>query len=181
MFLIRIRMKVADYFSDKTGLKHFRYPLKCNVPNGGSTVLEIPGYRQLDSYSCGAVAGLMIVHSIYPNRAAKKFYRDVSPNSVTGTSTTRLIRALRKNGIAVRYIRRGTLKQLKAAIDAGFPIATTVGEGLDLHWIVVYGYSNRPTRIFTAGEYMYLPCQPPDEWKEFKTRWQKEMLICWRR
>ena len=75
--------KALDVFASATGLRLFPDPLK---HPGGEDVctLDLPGYRQLESYTCGFVAGAMILHTFRPGASLKTFFDECSPDYDTG-------------------------------------------------------------------------------------------------
>ena len=66
--------------------------------NGASEhKLAVPGYAQLDGYSCGATAGWAVVKTFHPQASFRSFYHACNP-SLDGTTDARVIRALRCHG-----------------------------------------------------------------------------------
>jgi len=143
--------RVGDTFSDLTGYAATRVPLaRASGPH--EVTLDLPGYCQFDTYSCGAVAGVMALKHFKPNASFSAFYARVSPHPEWGASTRKLARALRASGLRVRERDDLTFAGLGAAIDAGQPVIVTVqNPGADAaHWVVVYGYGLKPNRVFLA-------------------------------
>ena len=104
MSLVDAVKQAAIDLWDPVGAR-IRY-LKVGLPGPGGddpreTVLDVPGYYQMQRYTCGFTAGLMILHTFHPRRSPERFFRDVAPDPSMGTSTTRLIRALRRSRIGV--------------------------------------------------------------------------------
>ena len=165
----------GDMFSELTGYAATRVPLaRATAPN--EVTLDLPGYGQLDSYSCGVVAGVMALKQFKPAASFSAFYARVDPHPVWGTSTAKLVRALRHHGLRVRERDDLGFASLCRAIDAGSPVLVCVhNPGTDCaHWVVVYGYGRRPSRMFLAtnglpfldrnvvpfGEFTRLWCPP---------------------
>lgn len=146
-------LRLLDWISDKTGIVLINDRLKHPEKPGVVTLKKLPGYRQTDSFSCGAVAAAMVVHHFYPRRSINRLYELVRPDTEMGTSTTRLKQALRKSGIAVQE--RADLKwvDIRRAIEDGRPLIVTVTTRKDdeLHWCVIYGVGRKPNRVFLAG------------------------------
>lgn len=112
--------------------------------------LAIAGYSQLDSYSCGAVAGWTILKALQPKATFKEFYLRCSPSPQFGLADGPLVKALRASGVGVSTKRNGmTFEQIKEAIGDGFPVLTIVDRpGTETaHWVVIYGCAQkRPGR-----------------------------------
>jgi hypothetical protein len=115
--------------------------------------LDVPGYRQTDSFGCGFAAGLMVLHTFKPRASLDRFYTSVAPNQREGSTPARIIRALGERGISAHPRYDLGFAQIKRAIDAGKPIITLVTstKANTEHWVVVYGYGLRPNRVFVAG------------------------------
>jgi hypothetical protein len=107
------------------------------------TTLLIPGYKQTQAFTCGFVAGLMVLHALYPKASAEAFYRRVRPDPKMGTSNKKLIQALRQSGVSLSVVSSGLgFPEIQRNIDAGFPILTILKTNSDneAHWVVIYGY-----------------------------------------
>jgi hypothetical protein len=118
-----------------------------------SLTLPIMAYRQNDMYSCGFVAGAMVLHTYRPEQSLERFYARVSPDEDSGTGVTALIQALRKSGISVTWKSRLTFREVKRVIKRGCPVVVSMGEEEYGHWAVIYGYdeSTPKKRIYLAG------------------------------
>jgi len=125
-------------------------------PNEGES-LDIRGYTQLDTYSCGAVAGWTILRALYPKSSWKDFYAKCPPSPEDGLDDMPLLKALRSFGIGVGTKGDGlTFEAIKKAIGSGYPILTVLSRGRDLaHWVVIYGYSEtkkpKSQLVYVAG------------------------------
>ncbi len=172
---------VWNHLSDLTGYAAIRLPLQ-RACHPGEVTLDLPGYQQLDNYSCGAVAAAMVVKFLKPAMSFERIYAAVSPHREYGTATSRVIRALSSLGI------RGSRKQslsfddICTAIDAGRPVmlcVTTNEKGTD-HWVVIYGYGRRPNLVFVAGQGWPFVVRHRMPWREFRHRWSPagEGLVC---
>lgn len=141
-----------DWISGKTGIvlvdDWLKHPGTPDV-----TTLNVPGYRQTNTFSCGVTVAAIVVHHFYPRRSINRLYELVRPDTEMGTSTARLKQALRKSGIAVQE--RDDLKwaDIRRAIENGRPVIVTVTtrKPAVLHWCVLYGAGNKPNRVFIAG------------------------------
>ena len=175
-------LKMWDSLMDYTG-----YPFVGDrLPGPKSnedTVLEVPGYRQTQSYTCGFVAGLMVLHTFKPKASVDSFWRKVLPRGSDGVSNTGLIKALRKSGIGVRIVTDLTYATFAGAVERGFPVITLVKtrESSTLHWVVVYGVGENPNRIFVAGNGFPYLSKKVLPWNRFRRLLasEKVALVCW--
>jgi hypothetical protein len=174
---------VWNRLSDLTGYAAIRLPLqRASGPN--EVTLDLPGYQQLDNYSCGAVAAAMVVKFLRPQVSFERIYAAVSPHQEYGTATSRAIRALSLLGIRGSRKQSLTFDDICAAIDAGRPVmvcVTTNEKGTD-HWVVIYGYGRRPNLVFVAGQGWPFVVRHRMKWREFRRRWSPagEGLVCWK-
>jgi hypothetical protein len=171
----------SDFVFEKVGCRMLPDWLSHPKPGQGAS-LRVAGYAQTLSYNCGVVAGWTVVQSFWPKRSFERFYRLVSPDRDSGTSTAELVGALRHSRISVT--RCGpTFPKIKAAIDGGCPmIACVYRPGKDYrHWIVVYGYGLNPKRVYVAGNRWSRFVEPNVlEFPEFRSLCSKNPLVCQR-
>jgi hypothetical protein len=172
-----------NHLSDLTGYAAIRLPLqRASGPN--EVTLDVPGYQQLDDYSCGAVAAATVVKFLRPAFSFERIYATVNPHREYGTATSRAIRAPSSLGIRVSRKQSLSFDDICAAIEAGRPIlvcVTTNEKGTD-HWVVIYGYGRRPNLVFVAGQGWPFVVRHRMEWREFRRRWSPagEGLVCWK-
>jgi ABC-type bacteriocin/lantibiotic exporter with double-glycine peptidase domain len=174
---------MIDYLCDITGYAAVRVPLK-RASGHNEKTLDLPGYRQVDSYSCGAIAVAMIVKCLRPTMDFERIYAAVNPHREYGTPTTRAIRGMRSLGVGVSRRTNLTFDDICASIEAGRPIMVCVKstEKNAYHWTVIYGYSRRPNLVFVAGRGLhFLPVQQM-KWPAFRKEWSPpgEGLVCWK-
>ena len=81
--------KAFNLFSDATGIALVGDSLT-HARDEDETTLDVPGYRQTHTYTCGFVAGLMVLHTFKPGSSIDRFFKRVDPDEEMGTSTTRL-------------------------------------------------------------------------------------------
>jgi hypothetical protein len=145
-------MSIANLISKVTGV--VCVPDRLAHPSDAVT-LDLSGYSQIDDFSCGAVAGWIVLEAFDRRRSFRKFYDCCSPTDLGGTPTHRLAHALRENGLGVQYLRhRISFARLCRAIDDGFPVICCVDHDKrddTSHWLVAYGYQERPAKVFVAG------------------------------
>ncbi len=178
-----------DLLVEKTGMRILKerldHPGTCDV-----TTLLVPGYKQTQAYTCGFVAGLMVLHALYPKASAEAFYRRVRPDPKMGTSNKKLIQALRHSGVSLSVVSSGLgFPEIQRNIDSGFPILTLLKTNSEdvTHWVVIYGYGIKsgkaPKRIFAAGNGLPFFNQPAIPWPRFR-QMQSPLgfgLVCWGR
>ena len=171
--------KTWDNICERTGFEFIKMPLRY-ASDENEVTLAVPGYRQTKSYSCGYVAGLMVLHTFYPKKSVTKFYCAVNPHRDWGTSTTKLIKALRMSGVGIARKTHVSFEELKNAINQGFPILTAIKRTRDIeHWVAIFGVGVEPNRIFLAGNSTV--GGHVMTWPMFKKIWntEREILVCW--
>jgi hypothetical protein len=146
--------------------------------------LDLPGYQQIDSYSCGGVAAVMAVKFLRPGTSFERIHRAVDPRPQTGAGIRRVMRALRSLAIGVSLQEDLTFEDLCQSIDAGSPvliIATTSDPDID-HWVTVYGYGRKPNLVFVAGQGWHRIARDRIPWRTFRQMWSTpgEGLVCWK-
>jgi hypothetical protein len=145
------------------------------------TVLEVPGYFQTESYTCGFTAGLMALHAFKPRSSASRFFRTVDPDRDDGVPTPKLVASLRAHGLGTRAMRTHTHDALAARIEAGEPVVTQVNNGQSYnHWVVVYGV-RRGRDVFVAGNGVLGFGRSIYPWGEFRRVWRPRdgAFSCW--
>jgi hypothetical protein len=178
-----------DYIVGKLDIQTIAYvgpeaPLKKD-----GVCLDLPLYRQVDSFSCGPVAGWTVIKGIYPEaniRNKKAFFKLCRPNPVFGTTTNKLVSALKKTGVGL-LVKKNKLSflEIKKQLNLGFPIIACIQfEGhAEAHWTVVYGYSKN--NVYLANNaYSLNPGAKKATIMSYR-RFSKiqccEYLICWGR
>ena len=145
--------------------------------------LNIAAYRQVESYTCGFVAGLMVLHTFRPSASVDRFYRKVRPNPRTRASTRKVTEALRNSGVGVSVRHDLDFSGIREQIDAGFPIISCVHTDNPAveHWVVLYGYGIRPNRVFIAANglpYLARREYPYSEYSRLSSP-KRFGLVCW--
>jgi hypothetical protein len=147
------------------------------------TLLEVPGYTQTQTYTCGFVAGLMVLHTFKPKASINSFWKRLRPRESDGVSNTGLIKALRQSGIGVRVVKDINFGKFAGAINEGFPVITLVKtkETDSAHWVVVYGVGESPNRVFVAGNGLPFLSKRVVRWNTFRHQLSGEKLglVCW--
>lgn len=176
--------KAVDDLSKLTGI--WVLVDRLSHPNSDDVItLDVPGYRQANTFSCGVVAGLMVLHTFHPSRSKDRFYRRVDPCPKIGTDTAQLVRALRQSriGVDVRYDL--SWDRVYRNVSNGYPIITVVKTGNEdvEHWVVIYGVGKKPNRVFIAANGYPWIARRDYRWKAFCSLWppgEKGFgLVCW--
>ena len=159
---------VQEYVVNLTGVRLL--PDRLLHPRGTNVeTLPIPGYCQTQTYTCGFVAGLMILRYFRPDYPAERLYGIVRPDPRWGTSRRRLKMALEVSGLRVSQRRNLDFKGICAAIDHRKPIAVVVDvDEQTSHWVVVYGYGRKPNRVYVAANGLPLLSRKEYPWGSFK-------------
>lgn len=173
--------RAIDKVSDLTTVAAVRVPLqKANRP--GEATLDLPGYKQVNSYACGAIAAAMVVRFLRPQVDFTRIHAAVDPTETDGAGTMRVIRAMRSLGVTVSRKTRLTFDDICAGIDAGHPVMVCVktDDPTTDHWVVIYGYGRRPNLVFVAGQRWRLLHKQRVAWTEFRHQWASpgEGLVC---
>ncbi|MCL4750429.1 MAG: C39 family peptidase [Myxococcales bacterium] len=181
--------KLGNAFADISGCEVYGERL-AGSDHPDAVVLDVPGLRQTRDYSCGYAAALMVMWTFrLPRTKAGQtksmtslWYR-VEPDTETGTSTTRMIAALRASGIGVSHRRDLDFDQIADAIADGFPIIVVVKTARPDtdHWVVVYGANPALRTVFVAGNELPLIGTNEYRWGRFRRTWAEpgEGLVCW--
>jgi hypothetical protein len=175
--------RLADAVSDLTNYAAVRVPLqKANRP--GEVTLDLTGYRQVNTYACGAVASAMVVRFLRPLMSFERIHSAVDPTLESGAGTMRVTRALRSLGVGVSRKTDLTFDDICNAIDAGRPVMVCVktkDKATD-HWVVVYGYGRRPNTLFVAGQGWHFVARQRVKWADFRRQWRPpgEGIVCWK-
>jgi hypothetical protein len=156
--------------ADLTGVRVVSVRIPYADEEEQEVTLDVPGYRQVDAFGCGFVAGLMVLHTFKPRASIDRFYKRVAPTGRWGASAPKIVRALRHSGIAARARQTLGFEQVCSEIDAGHPVITLLKtrKADTEHWVVVYGYGLRPKRLFVAGNGYVL--NRPIAWADFRRR-----------
>ena len=174
---------LTDLVSNLTGYAAIRVPLQ-RASRPREVTLNLPGYWQIDSYSCGGIAAAMVVQCLRPQVSFQRVHSAVAPLPETGAGTTRVTRALRSLGIGVACRPDLTFDTICDAIDAGRPVVAcvTTADPCTDHWVVLYGYGRRPNLVFVARQGFPFLAKHRTPWREFRREWSLRGLglVCWK-
>lgn len=162
-------VRFADVLSDLSGYAAMRVPLQ-KACRPGEVTLDLAGYRQVNSYSCGAVAAAMIAKWFRPGLSFDRVYAAVHPSPESGAGALQVTRALRALGIHVSRKTNLSFPAICHAIDAGQPILVCLrtSRADTNHWVVLYGYGRRPRLVFVAGRGLPFIGRQRLKWRVFR-------------
>lgn len=175
--------RLVDVVSDFTNYAAVRVPLQ-KASRPGEVTLDLTGYRQVNTYACGAVASAMVVRFLRPQMSFERIHAAVDPTLESGAGTRRVMRALRSLRVGVSRKTDLTFDDIYNAIDAGRPVMVCVktkDKATD-HWVVLYGCGRRPNLVFVAGQGLHFIARQRVKWQEFRQQWAPpgEGLVCWK-
>ena len=163
-------IKVIDHLLEipgKLGITVIR-DLFLPATNKNEFKLRLRGYCQADPYSCGIAAGWSVLKAFNPRARLKQFAKDCAPDKKWGVPTRRLAFALRNQGCRVQYSKLD-FKTIQAELQQGRPILTAIHRKDDeWHWIVIYGFGVKPSRIFFIGNVIPGFSRAQMLWHDFK-------------
>ncbi|MGJ8653018.1 MAG: cysteine peptidase family C39 domain-containing protein [Opitutaceae bacterium] len=139
----------------------------------------IPGYKQVQDYSCGFIAAANVLHLFNPEAELEHLYAALDDRD--GTNESDVIEALRAYGLGVR--RRTTLDytSMCEAVRDGSPVICAVQAHFSLHWVVIYGYDSKSETVFICGNGL-LPRLNKKEltYEDFCEKWKPKGngLVC---
>jgi len=166
------RDAVVDRISDLTGFAAVRVPLQ-KASRDGEVTLDLTGYRQVNTYACGAIAAAMVVKFLRPQMSFERIHAAVDPTQESGAGAMRVVRALRSLGISVSRKANLTFDSICTATDTGHPVMVWVktDDAHTDHWVVIYGYGRQPKLVFVAGQGWPLIHKQRVAWAEFRRQW----------
>jgi hypothetical protein len=174
--------RFADAVSDLTGYAAVRVPLQ-KASRPGEVTLDFTGYRQINTYGCGAVASAMVVKFLRPSVSFERIHAAVDPCQEIGAGTLRVMRALRSLRIGAAWRSDLTFDAICDAIDADRPVlvCVTTSDPDMSHWVAIYGYGRRPKLLFVAGQGLHFIARQRVKWRDFRHQWclPGEGMLCW--
>lgn len=174
----------SDRLCDELGIE-FITEVLTEARSKDDITIDIPGYRQTKSYTCGFVSGLMVTRHFYPKTPHTKFYELCQMHPEWGMSTKKLAAALRKSDIGVSFRQGLSFNEIADYISEGKPIITSIRRSKDIqHWIVIYGVNRKTKEIFIAGEkFWFSPDETVFRWSEISRQIpvRNDFLVCWKK
>lgn len=145
--------------------------------------LAVPAFAQTDAYSCGAVAAFSVVRTFRMDVSFQEVWAVARPSERWGMSAQRVAQTLRRFQIGVAERTCLTARELRQSINDGYPIVVSIRNhgSSHGHWVVVYGYGNRPSHICICGQARPGFSRQRLVWREFRQIWDPpgNGLICW--
>jgi ABC-type bacteriocin/lantibiotic exporter with double-glycine peptidase domain len=138
------------------------------------TANVLPAFKrrlQMTGYSCGVQAVEMVLDYFKLHQEEKKLARELRC-SENGTSVSDMKRVIKAYGLRCKTKSHARVKDLRQAIDRGYPIIVSMREGR--HWSVVYGIS--PNHVFVADPAVWINPFVRVPWKNFKGQWDRWLL-----
>jgi hypothetical protein len=171
----------------KHRFRSVRNPLLPHPKSDCGESLLVRGYKQLDSYGCGSIAGFIVLQSIYPNVRWEDFYAHCAPHPVHGLGDKRLLTALRGFGLTVSTNRGApSFSKIKRSIAEGCPILAThdcpedpASDSDPAHWVAIYGWSEGEEKMVYIANPVYENPMPYLKFRELAKDYKS--YICWGR
>ncbi len=130
---------------------HFAPPFRPPraLPGVRARTLDLPGYRQVRSYTCGYAVALMVVRFFRPDAPARELFERLGTGR-DGTRQTAIVRELRASGLGANVRYDMDFERYCAAFDAGKPV---IGyhHGIE-HWVALYGYARDPEDLLFVAD-----------------------------
>ncbi len=136
------------------------------------SAIVIRGMRrsiQMDNFSCGAHCTYMIVNYYNKKMSLGKIIKQLRTDE-NGTSEKAIFSLFKKKGLSVYEKWNASRKDIKKAVDNGFPILISMHQD---HWSIIYGYTK--TGIFILDPslgYIFNEWN----WKEFLKVWDDRWI-----
>jgi len=179
-------MNLRNYWDQLVGLTSIRAVPSPLTPASDekSFCLDVPGFRQVSSYSCGYIVGLMVARFFDSSVPEDEFYTAIDPTAEYGVPDEQLIEVLWRFGVKVRFRAGLSFEDLEKNIRASRPMITSVRRRTHGHWVVIYGIGREPDRVYVSGNEvpglgrLFRSHEMPRE--EFEKIWDEERfcLIC---
>jgi hypothetical protein len=137
-----------------TRRQYLECPSRSSRQDRQKVFLPVPGYLQLDTFSCGFVSGLAVVHYFRPDVDPAAFAASIRPSPVDGVNELQLIHALQPFGVRVLQHREPDFATFDLHLRWGRPVIVPLrgrwfGCG---HWAVVYGAARPGRRLYLVND-----------------------------
>jgi hypothetical protein len=141
--------------------------------------LPITGYCQVDDYSCGVTAGWSALSLGGSRITLRKFDRICKPHEENGTTAANLIKALRTGGCRISKIAHLHWVDVQREIRAGRPVICVLSTKKGhWHWVTIYGFRIKPSRVFYVGRVFPLRSKSAQSWTAFRKRIRDFAIVC---
>lgn len=135
--------------------------------------LEIPGYRQTRTYTCGFATTMMVMHYFGATVPGHELFQRLGTGR-DGTRQNAIVRELRGSGLRVNVRYDVDFARIAREIDRDKLIISYLAD-LE-HWIVIYGYGGGPERVYVADPRAQQPCE--HLWQSYGPRLNDFGMIC---
>ena len=122
--VINSTINVIKFFEEKT--------------KSTKTIRGINRSIQFDEVSCGVYVAFSILRYYNKKMSIDKMKKELGTDGY-GTDEKAIYNLFKKKGLIVKTKWNATRKNIKKAIDKGWPLLITMYEGY--HWTIIYGYS----------------------------------------
>jgi ABC-type bacteriocin/lantibiotic exporter with double-glycine peptidase domain len=154
--IINTTLNVIKFFEEKT--------------KSAKTIKGIKRSIQFDEVSCGAHCTYMILKYFNKKISIDKIKKKLGTDEY-GTDEKVILDLFKKKGLVVKTKYNATRKEIKKAINKGWPLLITMYEGY--HWVVIYGYSK--TGVFVLDSALDFIFNEWD-WQEFLDVWDDRWI-----
>lgn len=145
----------------------------------GPGILRMKGLTQVGTYTCGYVAGAMVVRflkGVLPGQFIRTF------SDIEGLMIPDMRKGLRHWGVSCTR-KPIAYRNAVRSLQKGKPLLAFLNKGTHLHWVVIYGFSQNPAALLVAGDSGYFPFwRRPQRrlWRNLQRRLDREtgFLVC---
>lgn len=116
--------------------------------------LAVPRCFQLDTFSCGLIAALVVVRHFEPDADLQPLANAIRANRKNGCGEPILIKALAHYGICVMHLEKPIFAAIDAELREGHPLIAAVrGRWTGIgHWAVIYGARRHDKRVYLVND-----------------------------
>ena len=145
--------------------------MSCAVAAGKT--LEVSGFRQVRSYTCGYAATALVLDFFGEYVPAAQLFRRLGTGR-DGTRQNAIVREIRAQGIAASVRYDVGFERICNEIDRDKLVVSYLADAE--HWVVLYGYSRQPDRVYVADSRPEESCEHP--WKLYGPRLNQFGIVC---
>jgi ABC-type bacteriocin/lantibiotic exporter with double-glycine peptidase domain len=135
--------------------------------------LTLPGFYQTRSYSCGYACALMVARYFEADVIGQELFARLGTGR-DGTRQTAIVRELRAHGVRANVRYDVDFGRLRSSIDQGKLVIAYMHD-ID-HWVVCYGYTRDPDRVYLADPRPGESCEHP--WADAGRSLRRFGIVC---